>query len=315
MTVLVTGANGYLGNVLVKKLSDIGVTDLLLADLGIFSSSSFSYKKLDLRNCKFQEILTPSVDAIIHLAGVSNDPSCELDYRLTQEMNIEASKRLIDFAAIAKVKKFIFASSASVYGANFSPVDETAELNPQSDYARSKIEIENYLLEHKELNPVIFRFGTLFGHSPKMRFDLAVNLMVKDAILTGAVNVSGGNQSRPFLHVEDAANIIIAAAGQISTGVFNFCVSNTQIIYLAEAISGLLNSKINIKQGTSDPRDYKLDCTKIKKEFSYRPANSIVYGIQQLSQFISTYKDKLDFGHTDYYTISAWKNYLEREKK
>lgn len=311
MTVLITGANGYLGNVLVKKLADSGIRDLLLVDLGIFSSNAFNYSKLDLRNCKFQELFPPTVDAIIHLAGVSNDPSCELDYRLTQEMNIDASKRLIDFASIAKVKKVIFASSASVYGANPLPVTEEAKLNPQSEYARSKIAIESYLLEHKELNPIIFRFGTLFGFSPKMRFDLAVNLMVKDAILTGTVNVSGGEQSRPFLHVEDAANIIIASASQISTGIYNFCTSNSQIIYLAEAIADLTNAKLNIKSGTLDPRDYKLDCSKIKKEFSYRPANSIVYGIQEISQFISSYKDKLDFDNTDYYTISAWKRFLK----
>lgn len=313
MTVLITGANGYLGNVLVKRLTESDIRDLLLVDLGIFSHKLFDYSRLDLRNCKFQEILSPSVDAIIHLAGVSNDPSCELDYRLTQEININASKRLIDFASIAKVKKFIFASSASVYGANCYPVDELSELNPQSDYAKSKIEVENYLLEHKELNPVIFRFGTLFGQSPKMRFDLAINLMVKDAILNGEINVNGGNQSRPFLHVEDAANIIISAAGQTSTGIYNFCVSNTQIIHLAEAISNLLNVNIKVKSGTSDSRDYKLDCTKIRKFFSYRPANSIVFGIQQIAQFIYSVKDKLDFNHMDYYTIQAWKKYLENK--
>jgi nucleoside-diphosphate-sugar epimerase len=280
-------------------------------DLGIFSHKLYSYNKLDLRDFNFTSLFSTDIDTVIHLAGVSNDPSCELDYRLTQEMNVDASKRLIDFASISGVRRFIFASSASVYGSNKELVDECAELNPQSEYARSKIEVENYLQEHDNLNPIIFRFGTLFGYSPKMRYDLAVNLMVKDAIVDGVIKVHGGEQSRPFLHVEDAAISVLKSTIGFTTGIFNLATTNTKIQHLAEVIAGFENAKVDFEQGSTDPRDYKMDCTKARKELGL-VTNSIAYGIAQLDSYIKSIKNP-DFSHSDYYTIKSWKKYLEEQ--
>jgi nucleoside-diphosphate-sugar epimerase len=309
MTALVTGSNGYLGNVLMSKLKGFGISEVVPMDLGIFSHKLYGYNKLDLRDFNFTSLFSTDIDTVIHLAGVSNDPSCELDYKLTQQMNVDASKRLIDFASISGVRRFIFASSASVYGSNKCLVNEEAELNPQSEYARSKIEVENYLLEHKNLNPIIFRFGTLFGYSPKMRYDLAVNLMVKDAIIDGIIKVHGGEQSRPFLHVEDAAIAILKSIGTFTTGIFNLATTNVQIQYLAEVIASFENAKIELNQGSTDSRDYKMDCTKSRKELGL-VTNSLAYGIAQLDSYIRSIKST-DFTHSDYYTIKAWKNYLE----
>lgn len=309
MSILVTGSNGYLGNVLMSRLKSFGISEVVPMDLGIFSHKLYGYNKLDLRDFNFTSLFSTDINTVIHLAGVSNDPSCELDYRLTQEINVEASKRLIDFASISGVKRFIFASSASVYGSNKELVDEDAELNPQSEYARSKIEVEKYLVEHKNLNPIIFRFGTLFGYSPKMRYDLAVNLMIKDAIVDGVIKVNGGEQSRPFLHVEDAAIEMLKSAGTLTTGIFNLATANVKIQSLAEVIAGFENVKIESNPGSTDPRDYKMDCTKARKELGF-VANSIAYGIAQLDSYIRSIKSP-DFSHTDYYTIKAWKKYLE----
>jgi nucleoside-diphosphate-sugar epimerase len=309
MTALVTGSNGYLGNVLMSRLKGFGIGEVVPMDLGIFSHKLYPYNKLDLRNFNFTSLFSTDIDTVVHLAGVSNDPSCELDYKLTQQMNIDASKRLIDFASISGVRRFIFASSASVYGSNKELVNEEAELNPQSEYARSKIEVENYLLEHKNLNPIIFRFGTLFGYSPKMRYDLAVNLMIKDAIIDGIIKVHGGEQSRPFLHVEDAAIAILKSIGTFTTGIFNLATANVKIQYLAEVIANFENAKIELNQGSTDSRDYKMDCTKSRKELGL-VTNSLAYGIAQLDSYIRSIKST-DFTHSDYYTIKAWKNYLE----
>lgn len=311
MTILVTGSNGYLGNVLMSRLKSFGISEVVPMDLGIFSHKLYGYNKLDLRDFNFTSIFSTDIDTVIHLAGVSNDPSCELDYRLTQEINVDASKRLIDFASISGIKRFIFASSASVYGSNKELVDETAELNPQSEYARSKIEVENYLLEHKNLNPIIFRFGTLFGYSPKMRYDLAVNLMVKDAIIDGVIKVFGGEQSRPFLHVEDAAIAVLKSTGTFNIGVFNLATANVQVQHLAQVIAGFENAKVEFNQGSTDPRDYKMDCTRSRKELGLT-TNSIAYGIAQLDSYIRSIKNP-DFTHPDYYTIKAWKKYLEEQ--
>ncbi len=312
MTILVAGNAGYLGSVLIPRLEKklAGMDAIIPVDLGIFKITN-KYIPVDLSRDSYTRIFgNNNVKSIIHLAGISNDPSSELDPKLTERMNVDASKRLIDFAAASGVKKFIFASSASVYGANNFLVTEESTDNPQSLYAKSKLEVEKYLLDFKELNPVIFRFGTLFGVSPKMRFDIAINLMVKDAITTGKINIFGtGEQYRPFLHVCDAASALLSA-DSIMPGIYNLAYTNIRIKSLAEIVSSITNAEI-VYQAIDHPdtRNYRMNCEKAKLTLPKEalPNTSIVYGIEELAAWVKNH----DANDIDYYTIQAWKRYLD----
>jgi len=319
--ILLTGAGGYLGAVLQQVNFPLRHTIYPL-DLGIFTSPfPYPYNKIDLKTGTFKRIMFPedaSIDTVVHLAGISNDPSGEIDPAFTRRNNIDASKRLIDFALAAGVKKFIFASSASVYGENDALVTEESPLNPKTHYAESKAVVEEYLLGVKELNPTIFRFGTLFGVSPKMRFDIAINLMVKDGLTTKKINVyGGGEQYRPFLHVEDAAAALLLIAGQMPTSVYfsgqiyNLCSSNIRIGSLAEVVANLTESEVIFNPyDHPDIRNYRMDCSKFLNRFGME-FTSIVSGVLSLKKWVEYNTLVLD--NRDYYTIEAWKKYMKHE--
>lgn len=312
--ILLTGSNGYLGSVLLSRI-DRDSNFIFPVDIGIFSPR-YNFTKLDLKTSEYKELFSGYINTIVHLAGISNDPSGEIDPDFTYKNNVEASKRLIDFAVIAGVKRFVFASSASVYGENDDLVTEGSPLNPKTHYAKSKALVEEYLLGATELNPIIFRFGTLFGISPKMRFDLAVNLMVKDAMTTGKINVyGGGDQYRPFLNVRDAADNILKVCnlgfGSFSGEIFNLSTANIRIISLAEAIAGITGAKV-VMHSTDHPdmRNYRMDTSKYNSVVM--PSLTSLYdGIVDVMHWVETHLDEPD--NRDYYTLEAWKEYLKNE--
>ena len=312
--ILLTGSNGYLGNMVYPRIKKefISVQGI---DLGIFSYSGWGYKRTDLSRDEYRLIFKPKqgYETVIHLAGISNDPSSEINPAFTRRMNVEASKRLIDFSSGSGVRRFVFASSASVYGANDKLVTEDDALNPQSHYAESKAIIEEYLLGFKELNPVVLRLGTLFGVSPKMRFDLAVNLMTRDAVQSKRVEVYGsGENFRPFLHVGDAATAVEFFSNSTISGIYNVSVGNTRIKSLAEMVSSITDSKIEfVTQDHSDSRNYRMDCTKLKSLNSYYPSVAISWGIEEIYKWCLDHKDALN--NQDYYTLDCWKKYIESE--
>jgi nucleoside-diphosphate-sugar epimerase len=314
--ILLTGSNGYLGNVVNPKIRG-EFSPVRCIDLGIFSNhAGWEYTKADISRASYGSIFKDyQYDAVIHLAGISNDPSSEIDPAFTERMNVEASKRLIDFASGSGVRRFIFASSASVYGANDNLVTEESPLNPQSHYAESKAKVEEYLLSFKELNPVILRFGTLFGVSSKMRFDLALNLMTRDVVVSGKVKVYGsGENFRPFLHVQDASDVIKYFSENLISGVYNVSVGNIRIKSLAEMVSSLTGSEIEwISQDHADSRNYRMDCTKLKLLDGFFPAAHLEQGIGEVFRWCIVKKDELN--NPDYYTLDCWKKYIESEVK
>ena len=316
--ILLTGSSGYLGSV-VQLVNAKAKHIIYPLDLGIFTHSvTAPYKKVDLKTGKFTEIFPEgtNIETIIHLASVSNDPSGELDPAFTHKNNVEASKRLIDFAVMAGARRLIFASSASVYGENDDLVTEESPLNPKTHYAESKAVIEEYLLGVKELNPIIFRFGTLFGVSPKMRFDVAINLMVKDGITTKKINVfGGGDQYRPFLHVFDAATFLLSLvaldAEFFSGQIFNICSANIRIRTLAEAVADLTQAEVIFHSlDHPDIRNYRMDCSKFLSVNAVKFI-SIENGIDSLGKWVFDNMENLD--NKDYYTIEAWKEYMKNE--
>ena len=222
-TILITGGSGYLGTVLVNKLIKKNYKIINLDSMFYFSS--LNNQKIHKKIINFigvtedkyilDEIFFSNykIHTVIHLSGVSNDPTALLDPALTEKSNVFATKLLVKIAKKNKVKKFLFASSCSVYGFTGEKivVNEKSKLNPLSEYSKSKVKGEKIIIKEKSKNFFVncLRMGTLYGPSPRMRFDLALNTMVGSAIQEKKIIIHGGDQWRPFLHVDDAADAFI----------------------------------------------------------------------------------------------------------
>jgi len=219
--ILVTGGAGYIGSVLVKYLLDKGyyvrVFDCLFFGEDpikkFLKLPNFELIRGDIRNLEDFPELFKDIYAVIHLAALSNDPSCDIDPQDTVDINYVSSVKLAGLCKKNKIERFIFSSSCSVYGAGEDIIlDEQSEKAPISLYAKSKIDVENKLLEMMDKNflPTILRNGTIFGISPRMRFDLVLNLMTKYAITKNKVFIVGGGLNwRPLIHVDDVASAMI----------------------------------------------------------------------------------------------------------
>jgi nucleoside-diphosphate-sugar epimerase len=211
------------------------------------------------------DALLEGVDCVIHLAAISNDPSAELQPELTEEINFQAT---VSLAKAAKERgiRFLFSSSCSVYGEADGQLDENGVLNPLTVYAVSKVKSEEALcaLADATWRPVILRNGTLFGYSPKMRFDLVVNIFSLYCALHNEIKVFGdGRQWRPFLHVADCARAFahFAEAGQLPHLVYNVSHVNMRVVDLAEVFRGLRPELKVAYLAVADPdhRDYSVD--------------------------------------------------------
>jgi len=221
MHVLVTGGAGYLGCHLVPALLERN-HKVRLFDRFAFGekptqtfadSTGCDVVRGDLRRLQECPGLLNDIDAIVHLAGIANDPSCDLDPDMAMDVNFECTKELADLAIHHGIRRFVFASSCSVYGKGvFEVLDEESPTNPVSTYARSKLQAEQALIQmrHAQFEPVIARPGTFFGWSDRMRFDLAVNQMTATAVRNHVIQVyGGGEQWRPFVHVRDATRALV----------------------------------------------------------------------------------------------------------
>jgi nucleoside-diphosphate-sugar epimerase len=244
------------------------------------------------------------MDSIIHLAGIVGDPASKIDTVESTEINYLSTKLIVDAASYFQIKKFIFASTCSVYGASDNRLlNESSKINPVSLYAETKLKSENIILNHlsKKVTPIIFRTGTLFGLSERMRFDLVINLFVGQALTEHKIIIEGGEQWRPFLHVEDAANAyLLALQNQKSKihGIFNLGGNelNHQLKDIVNFISQEIHStKIGYSKIT-DKRNYRVSFNKIKKSLDFEPKRTISYGINEIKNAIISKK------------IKSWKN-------
>jgi nucleoside-diphosphate-sugar epimerase len=215
MHVFVAGGAGYIGSVLVPLLLERGhrvtVLDRLYFGGTLATAQARFGEKLRVVRGDVRFIdhgLLTSVDAVVDLSGISNDPSCELEPELTRSVNVDGAKRLASAALEAGVRRYVYSSSCSVYGHGEGlGLTETSARHPVSLYARAKAEVEDFLLAGgKGMEVCILRLATVFGLSPRMRFDLAINVMTKNAYVGRRIMVDGGGrQWRPFVHVRDAA--------------------------------------------------------------------------------------------------------------
>lgn len=300
--VLVVGGAGYVGGIIVDLLSHanykfnvpgqaplkITVYDNLLYEDSYRKDIDFVYG--DIRD---KEKLLPLVQrshAVVWLAALVGDGACQINPALTKEINTDT----VQWLSENYDGRIIFMSTCSVYGAQDKELDETSPTNPLSAYAVSKLEAEKYL---KNKNALIFRLGTLFGvgdQFSRIRLDLVVNVLTVKAHIHGKIDVFGGDQFRPLLHVKDVANTIADNLYSPSTGIFNLHKQNVRIIDLAYQVRNHFpDLKINhTDMPFQDTRNYRVNSDKAKKHLKFNPTCSIDQGIEEIKYLIETKRIK-----------------------
>ncbi|MDO8435952.1 MAG: NAD-dependent epimerase/dehydratase family protein [bacterium] len=317
--VLLIGGAGYLGSVLSRKLLKEGYKvivfdNLTYGDEGIaeiYKDKHFEFIKGDVRNISQTIEAIRGADAVIDLAAIVGDPACALDPKETIEVNYLATKAIAEACKYNQINKFLFTSTCSVYGAGKNAKDrlhEESPLNPVSLYAETKLKSEDGILSLSDENfsPTIFRFGTLYGVSPRMRFDLVVNTLTARAVADKKITIFGGNQWRPNLEVSDAAGACLKwlQSPIIKSGNETFNVGgnsqNCKIIQIGEMVKNVIpDVEMETKQEIDDPRDYNVSFDKIEKVLGFRPEKTIDQGIREMKELLEGEKIK-DFNHPVY---------------
>lgn len=301
--ILVTGGAGYLGSLLVPRLLQAGyhvkVLDCLYFTAQplapVLNHPRLALIQDDMLNHENHRDLFDGVDTVIHLASISNDPSSDLDPNLTVRVNHFATMSLARRAKLNAVRQFIFMSSCAVYGGEGDRLlNETSATGPLSLYALTKLEGERGLMElhTKDFGVVIFRLATLFGLSPRMRFDLAVNVMVKRAMQGNDLLVFGaGQQFRPFLHVADAAEAIVNVATRKDSAAVGkiFNVGRDDLNFKITDLATKLHGKfplVAIKNApeSTDQRSYNVSFRKLAEELHILPSRDIDFAVEELKQ-------------------------------
>jgi nucleoside-diphosphate-sugar epimerase len=306
--VLVLGGAGYLGSVVVTRLLQrefrVRVLDSFLFGEGsldgLKTHANCELVRGDVRDIGAVVKAMRGCDAVVHLAAIVGDPACDDNKQLAMEVNRAATRMLADVARGCGVRRFVFASSCGVYGESEFRLDETSAVNPLSVYAQTKVDSENILLaatSRGELGaaasaagfaPTILRLGTLFGLSPRMRFDLVVNLFVARAASSGKITVLNGEQWRPFLHVQDAARAVVASleaeTSAVSGQIFNVGSAslNLQIEQLGAAIARVLPDTEIVRVENRDRRNYRVSFEKIEKVLNFQCERTIESGIEEV---------------------------------
>ena len=285
MNIFVTGACGYKGTVLVPKLLAKGyrVTAFDIQWFGNFLLPHPNLKvvKGDIRN--IGEVDLDGIDAIIHLSSVANDPCSDLNPQLTWEISCLSTMQLADKAARKGIKHFIYASSGSVYGVSDEPqVTEDLELFPISEYNKTKMCGERIVLSYKdEMAVQIVRPATVCGYSPRMRLDVAVNLLTMAALESGNITVLGGDQTRPNIHIDDITDLyIFLLENPQHVGVYNAGFENISIIDIARLVQRHVNADIEIKP-SNDPRSYRVNSDRLLAT-GFRPKKTVEDAIVEL---------------------------------
>jgi len=316
--VLVIGCSGYLGSVLVRKLISGGFTvngldKLMYGDQGIrdlYNNESFNFIEGDIRDIKVLMDAIKGCDAVIHLAAIVGDPACKLDAEETITINYLATKTITEVCKYSQINRLVFASTCSVYGSSDTPdglITEESPLNPVSLYAEMKIKSEIAILEAGDDNfsPTILRMATLYGLSPRMRFDLVVNLFAARAASKEPITIYGGSQWRPLLHTEDAAEAFVrcleAPIEKVRGQIFN--VGSDHQNYMIQELGELTKSvvpdvRIENQGDMVDERNYSVSFDKILSVLDYDTEKTVEDGIRQIKQvieegIIDDYRDKI----------------------
>lgn len=314
MNILITGGAGYLGCWLVHDLLSQGhsvrIFDRLCfgkpTEADWLSHPQCELITGDIRYWQQHPNLFEHIDVVIHLAGLANDPSCALCPITAHEVNVESAVEFARQASQRGVTRFIFASTCAVYGKGIGEwLDEDSPINPLSIFTQTKSEAEKRILAlaHQQFSPVVLRFSTLFGYSPRMRFDVAINQMSAMAKLQGKIEVrGGGNQWRPFLHVRDASQAIckvVHAESQLIHGqIFNVGSNelNKRIIDLAQEIAQYIpNVYIDMVRDDEDLRNFRVQFNKFCSTFQFKPLHDIPTGVHEILQWLDSHPSENPF--------------------
>lgn len=301
MRVLITGNQGYIGPVMSRVLTEAG-HDVWGLDVGFYrdcwfgppgTDSTTRQIHRDMRDVSIEDVR--GVDVIVHLAALSNDPVGALNPQLTDDINTQATMKLAQLAKEAGVSRFVFASSCSIYGAGASQaLTEEDEQNPLTAYARSKVDTEKGLgrLAADGFSPVYMRNATVYGHSPRLRFDLVVNNLTGWAVTTGEVKLlSDGRAWRPMLHVEDMSRAFLMAIEAPAAVVHDQAINigwesdNYMIRQMADAVAEIVpGCRVTYAEGASaDSRNYNVSFAKLRRLLpEYSPQWNLARGIKQL---------------------------------
>jgi nucleoside-diphosphate-sugar epimerase len=330
MRVLVTGHLGYIGVEMVTSLSRAGY-ELVGLDTGLFNECDFvsppdeiETLDFDLRDVKPDHL--GGFDAVIHLGALSNDPLGNLDSQLTFDINLHASVRLAEAAKDAGVKRFLFSSSCSLYGAGGdSELDETADFFPVTAYGESKVKVEQAVskLADSSFSPVYLRNATAYGVSRRLRADIVVNNLVGHAVTTGKVLLqSDGSPWRPLVHIRDIIAAFEACLSAPTESIHNEAFNvgkvgeNYRIREVAELVRDVVpNCEIAFAPGASaDTRNYRVDFSKIAKQLpGFNPAWTLREGVEELyTAYTEAGLTEADWTSARYYRLPTVRSLQER---
>ena len=320
--ILVTGGTGYVGCVLVPKLLERGYIVKVLDIFWFGEECTKVFKEHpnceliqgDIRGEATLKKVLEGIDTVIHLAAISNDPCSDLDPKLTQQVNYDAIRSLVRLAKIGGVKRFINASSSSVYGVKSEPnVTEDLPLEPITLYAKLKADTEPIILGEasEDFVPVCIRSATVCGYSPRMRLDLTVNILTSHAVNKREITVFGGQQKRPNIHIDEITELytmlVEAPAEKISGEVFNAGGNNYKVIEIAEMAKEAVGDDVKITTtDVVDERSYHISSEKIKNALGFAPKKTVRDAIADVRD---AFENGLipDYEDTRYYNVKKMK--------
>ena len=306
--VLITGAAGYIGSVLVRQLLEKGYKVRGLDNLtfggesllSVYSQPNFEFIKGDIRNEDDLKAGIDGMDAVVHLAAIVGDPACAQQPELTKSINWDATRMLFDICSETRnIRRFIFASTCSNYGKMDGDdfVNEDSPLGPVSLYAELKVKFEEYLLNARPANTMAatpLRFSTVYGLSPRLRFDLTVNEFMRDVTSGKELIVFGEQFWRPYCHVEDLARACVLVlecdTEKTANNVFN--VGDTKENYqkkmiVEEILKIVPDAKIKYIHKDEDPRDYRVNFSKIQKALGYTITKTVPDGLREIHSILT----------------------------
>ena len=280
--IIIIGGAGYVGCELTRLLLDNGY-NVTVFDLMIYGEDKLPiHKNLtkikgDVRNIESLEKIIPGHDSLIHLACISNDPSFELNPNLGKSINFDSFLPIVKLSKQSKIKKFIYASSSSVYGVKEeNNVTEDLALEPLTDYSKFKAMCETILLENQssDFTTTVLRPATVCGYSTRQRLDVIVNIFTNLAYNKNSISVFGGNQLRPNIHIKDMTrsylNVLQQSNKIIDGKIFNVGYENKSVIEIANLVKSSLNTDVELKiEESNDNRSYHVSSEKIKNELGF----------------------------------------------